>query len=1426
MDRIDTTTRVDTPDSHIQNERQIKSTKRIATHQRGVNTAAGIVSSNNQHVQKAYSHGTNWKKPPLTDQAKQTGGYTRDVKPEGFDQTIEAREQAPTVQSEVIKCGVTEHAIDSTIFSDTNVLLEIVQNSESKDSKGTWFDVQFFAKGEWRSVVGSIQDFTDEDIKKIRIVDNGKGYMPQDMTTIGGAKRYDPESAGKFGSGMKLSDRIALAHGMNVRRFSRNWNASPYLDQGITSAGAVHTVSYNVQYSEDVFPGSVVEYENPTTELINALRDIENIYLPLDRTFEERLLAQNEAGIILKPKAESGQIMVAGRSYELTVPTEAPLLFSYDLHECAIDDQNRHFVDTSKVTANIRSILAKTTDIEIFRQLLKSIETKKRGFHEHTLNGLNSVPEGFLQAIKEHFCIKDYRKVYISNTRNVTKDNKALLNRKGYQGIEVPNSRFILETLTNIQVLDATKVVDDLTTAHNLNGAHYPDESFASVACRAIYALRNLDPDVESEIIVVLQHKKTGANKELPYGDFVKEKDQSEYDVNCLIVRTPGKRFQGETTDLVEYFKQYLIACNSAGVKTSVYDKTTELNQGNGGWGGNYIFIRDWSKCPPTELEIHIYIENQSQATELKKLHQYSLDLDENYQPFEKTAHGDIVQLDDTNIYEQGVRRKEKNHDSYCIFSYNFPHHTNDLASDVARIVENAKRPEVPVAILKRAKSAGEYDQYLEFSAEITDEEIRANWKAAFEEIFGKDAVLNDMQLSEKGSSARMVANSSGIKTHTLPRTLVQNLINCGVKVLSEAIKVNKAKVYKPNPLKAELLKITDAIDAIIYEALPPNVRMIKPRIVLAHSVSNPYGTELQSGNGYLNPTLEDNTIYVFDSVVTKGKIDQLVTFLLNKKTEVYSDTLSGDSFFKTFSEDDFLNFKSRVINIASRAITNVDFFNKVRKMIFNKKQRFGQLVEVLISESQTVEQEPEEDIVITGNIKETRWAITNTLHSLGRGVDATIANLRTIAAIGLRTAAKITATLAVTGAVIGGSYMAATSAAESDWLKKTLEKVEEIANTPGTKGYQRPKLRGNQPIGVSIERSSIQRTENTTGENYAHDALANFVTTPSLSWGYFMSEQSLTKYTGQGWEEDSEAPDFENPQYAHQKRFAHYQKTGGAKKIELRTRAGGFIDTNSIRLISKDGKQDLSFITNKLPNGEIKITILSENIEAILYQTASPINWQETAEKLTDQDFANIDPKALSYYTQTPDIDLKSIPFKSPKFPEFNNYQEFITHIKTLAPLERITAIRSVILKMRYTRTAKTEAAFTKFHNGKLPQKDFLEFILSSDQLENPGDGDCDTQNTIAALLFRYAGIPSKLHFVFTKKGVGHGPSSIFLPKIGWILSDTMGERTLVERISEEDPQLDSTGRESTEEQARARIIETLRRRAEFQTRECYKFQ
>lgn len=1491
-------------------------------------------------LQRAYDGAQAYQKPPLSPKAKVVGPYVWDEKPTDFDNQCLVRETAAPVHSDVMHCSVQGNFIDEAVFRDGNILLEIIQNAECNDSKGTWFAVEFYAKGKWRSAIEGMHEFTDEEIEAVRIVDNGKGYLPTDMTTIGGGKRNDPTSAGRFGSGMKVADRSALGKGVRVVRYSRNWRATPYLRPSLTSHGHDSTVSYQVAFFEDVFPGSVVEYRNLTPKMMHALRRIGDYYLPLDKTVENRLLARSPSGLILEPREGQNQIMAHGRSYEFIYRLELPLLFSYDLHDCPIYDQNRHYVGHSEAIENIRKIWSETQDTELFKRFFASAaQGDERKYYEHEMDGLDSPSDAFKQAAKEYYGIKDLEKAYICDDREETKKQEEILDEHGYQGIKIGDSRFIKGSFCSLRIVSGRDVLRSITRERYVKGnlVNYQGDNFAPSVCRAVSTLSKTN-NGKREIYIVVKNEETGETRTIPYSEFVKGKHQKEETPTRIIIKgqtiEPGEE---DFDEQVGYYNQrprwydplepLILSCTAADTNFTIHNDIFEIANGGTKMGKAIIQLRRWENCPRRQLEVEIRVDHYSQAEELRRLHEYSLDLNPDYVPIEATAAGEVVALGGTKIYEEGT---QKSMGPCCetlyLLSYNIPAKvTNDSVQDqILGILRLCGDPRIPEKVLEAAKKANKETELVEYFAEPKDEGVKAAWKAAFEKVFGPKIVIDDVEKKHNADLVGAVQRKSEIETVKLHPALTRTLCKCGVKTVSEAVTARKIQEYDVNPAEAALVAVADIADEIIDKIMPGHVERIRAEMRVVKSVQNPYGQRIESGaGGYVDPFLRDCTIFIHRAVVNPKRTRQLIEFIIRVKLMTYRLQVP---------EDDLKEVQAEVLEYAEELMTKTKFYEKIRGMLVNLEYETYSLIERTLESMQAVDLDSVDPFdpkfmnrfsfaSLYGRVKRSkvvRWykdkdkreAEANQRREEKRlrkekereereqrreeawrrkreeerrkerekeeawkrkmeawrrkmeekerkkearerrkrrrvitgatGIEGRIARAAAIVLVGGGAAVTAAPYLGQMGArfLPDGSQSELGMRIQNVMddirlgiagLAENLPDVDlpswDFPDIPGfgngDDGFKRPGQAGGQ-IGVNMERG-VAGNGSESGDDYMRHQMETFISDPQLEWGYWMSEQSRAVYTGKGWlGVPDDAPSFKDPEFPTQNRIAHYQVVGSQERVTIRNRHAAAIDQNSIELLLKNGSTSTNFTMLKKPSGEYDIQIYAEDVVGIVYHTVNAIDWIGTARQLTDNDFAGLDQEAYAYYTATPNYDLSKIRFKSKHFPQFSTLKQFMDYLYTLSPFDAMSTIRGVIGSMRYTVDGRTERAYRKFHAGELPQKDFLDFVLSSDELDEPGDGDCDCQNSLYAILGRLRGLPTKINTVVTDSGAWHAPASTFLPGIGWIETDTMGERQREESIVRGGNEYQTRGNERDRRSAAKRMQDILKRHAEFYKREC----
>ncbi len=168
-------------------------------------------------------------------------------------------------------------------------------------------------------------------------------------------------------------------------------------------------------------------------------------------------------------------------------------------------------------------------------------------------------------------------------------------------------------------------------------------------------------------------------------------------------------------------------------------------------------------------------------------------------------------------------------------------------------------------------------------------------------------------------------------------------------------------------------------------------------------------------------------------------------------------------------------------------------------------------------------------------------------------------------------------------------------------------------------------------------------------------------------------------------------------------------------------------------------------------------------------------------AREVDDRSYQALDPEVLEMYLQVPPMDLEEIPFNTSvvRVTGERNLSNYLKAIASLPPSERVISNRRAVTAMRYVSaedSAQDQRAYAEFISGRSPYPDLLTFLLSSPDLEEAGDGDCDVHNTAFVLLNRLSGVPSRVSDVITAEGVAHMVSEVYFPNEGWVEMDATG--------------------------------------------------
>ncbi len=347
-----------------------------------------------------------------------------------------------------------EHSVTTDYERDRwgvrNILLETLQNAEPNDSGGTWFNVEFFARGQWRAY-SEINKFKNPEISAVRVVDNGGGYAPTELKIMGSSKSPDGESGGLFGEGGKMADVTACTLGIDVMKSSRNWRAKPSLSSEIATDRVVKQLAYDVDFFEDTLQGSAVEFRSFSDDFLDEFRSIDQYYLPL-RGSENKTLSHTHPGDIVDV-SDRNVVFIKGRAYPLIPEPKKPFLFTYNLRTFQVKDRNRSRVNLSEAEEIIDKIWYFNRSKEAIRALIIAHKEGKDAW-ELTLFGKDKdllmgdeVAALFAETICEVYGIEDPEKTFSAMPEGYDDAERFLRDSAGFQSLPVGRSPFLRNML-------------------------------------------------------------------------------------------------------------------------------------------------------------------------------------------------------------------------------------------------------------------------------------------------------------------------------------------------------------------------------------------------------------------------------------------------------------------------------------------------------------------------------------------------------------------------------------------------------------------------------------------------------------------------------------------------------------------------------------------------------------------------------------------------------------------------------------------------------------------------------------------------------------------------------------------------------------------------------------------------------------------
>lgn len=265
-----------------------------------------------------------------------------------------------------------------TIWDEQRIVLDASQNHLPTDSKGSAIFLRFKTKDGYWHDYREFEQFSDDEIERIKISDNGIGYDFKNLGLFASVKEH-ADSSGKWGEGLKMLSAAALRAGVQMELRSRDWIAIPgtkkeVLNEGKENERTIERLIFTVKRKinpdsnvlddgEDLYKtdygfskGSEVSsttFVNPSPELIREFRNIRDSVLlfsprtPVATALDSEILSTS-----------GGQLFVRNT----LIPGEHQLKYSYHLKSFDIETRDRDIIKRDSMKKKMKEILEHVDD--------------------------------------------------------------------------------------------------------------------------------------------------------------------------------------------------------------------------------------------------------------------------------------------------------------------------------------------------------------------------------------------------------------------------------------------------------------------------------------------------------------------------------------------------------------------------------------------------------------------------------------------------------------------------------------------------------------------------------------------------------------------------------------------------------------------------------------------------------------------------------------------------------------------------------------------------------------------------------------------------------------------------------------------------------------------------------------------------------
>lgn len=272
------------------------------------------------------------------------------------------------------------------LWESKKIVIDASQNHLPSDSKGSNIFLRFQTKDEKWHDYREMEKYSDSEIKKIKLLDDGIGYDYKSLGVFASVKDHE-KSGGKWGEGIKMLCAAALRSGTKVELRSRDWLAVPDCEEVTLNSGEINekkvkqlffkiktaipgkedvlddkdkpkTPEYG--YSKDIEKSSTT-FIDPSPELIKEFRNIrENVLafsniVPLASVGNNHLLSTDNDNLYIK---------------SLLVPGEHLFKYSYNFEDFDIETRDRNVITLSSSYEQIRKMLEGITDERVISRII------------------------------------------------------------------------------------------------------------------------------------------------------------------------------------------------------------------------------------------------------------------------------------------------------------------------------------------------------------------------------------------------------------------------------------------------------------------------------------------------------------------------------------------------------------------------------------------------------------------------------------------------------------------------------------------------------------------------------------------------------------------------------------------------------------------------------------------------------------------------------------------------------------------------------------------------------------------------------------------------------------------------------------------------------------------------------------------------